>query len=144
MRFRELTLRKDPQCAVCGETPSIRTLKAYEGYCAPAPEEHMDMTVKELKERMDRGDAPTLIDVREPNEHAICRIPGAVLIPQAQLPKQIGAFDRNQEIVVHCKSGGRSSRAVAWMAHQGFTNVRNLTGGILAWIDQIDPSQRKY
>ena len=144
MRFREITLRKDPQCAVCGERPTIRALKAYEGYCTPVSEEHMDITVKELKERIDRGDAPTLIDVREPNENAICRIPGAILIPQGQLPQQIAAFDKNQEIVVHCKSGGRSGRAVAWMKQQGFANARNLTGGILAWIDQVDPSQPKY
>ena len=177
MRFRELKLPRDPQCAVCGEHPTIRELTAYEGYCAsesgrlkpastesgrlepastePAsttvgagfsrPEsEHMDITVKELKERMDRGDAPTLIDVREPHESAICSIPGAILIPQAQLPGQLASFDRNQEIVVHCKSGGRSGRAVEYMKTQGFTNARNLTGGVLAWIDQIDPSQRKY
>jgi rhodanese-related sulfurtransferase len=93
---------------------------------------------------MDRGEAPTLIDVREPSESAICSIPGAILIPQAQLPQQLAAFDKNQEIVVHCKSGGRSGRAVQYMTQQGFTNARNLTGGILAWIDQIDPSQPKY
>jgi adenylyltransferase/sulfurtransferase len=144
MRFRDIRLRKDPQCAVCGERPTIKTMKAYEGYCTPASEEHMDITVKELKERMDTGDAPAVIDVREPNENAICRIPGATLIPLGQFAQQIASFDKNQEIVVHCKSGGRSGRAVAWMKQQGFTNARNLTGGILAWIDQIDPSQSKY
>lgn len=152
MRFREIKLRKDPQCAVCGDHPTIRELIEYEGYCSPAttghgptdPRTHMDITVKELKERMDRGDAPTLIDVREPNEAAICTIPGAVLIPQGQLPAQLASFDKNQEIVVHCKSGGRSGRAVDYMKQQGFTNARNLTGGILAWIDQVDPSQPKY
>jgi molybdopterin/thiamine biosynthesis adenylyltransferase/rhodanese-related sulfurtransferase len=148
MRFREIKLSRDPACAVCGEDPSIHQLTAYEGYCSTAtkgePGTDMDITVKELKERMDRGEAPTLIDVREPNESAICSIPGAILIPQAQLPQQLAAFDKNQEIVVHCKSGGRSGRAVQYMTQQGFTNARNLTGGILAWIDQIDPSQPKY
>jgi molybdopterin/thiamine biosynthesis adenylyltransferase/rhodanese-related sulfurtransferase len=148
MRFRELRLPKDPQCAVCGERPTIRQLVAYEGYCTPAggsrPHNAMDITVTELKERMDRGEAPTLIDVREPSESAICRINGAVLIPMAQLPQQLASFDKNQEIVVHCKSGGRSGQAVQYMTRQGFTNARNLTGGILAWIDQVDPSQPKY
>ena len=148
MRFRELKLPKDPQCAVCGEQPTIRELVAYEGYCTPAggsrPHNAMDITVKELKERMDRGEAPTLIDVREPSESAICRIEGAVLIPMAQLPQQLASFDKNQEIVVHCKSGGRSGQAVQYMTRQGFANARNLTGGILAWIDQVDPSQPKY
>lgn len=104
----------------------------------------MDITVDELKERMDRGDAPVLIDVREPHEHAICQIPGAILIPQAQLPQQLASFDPDQEIVVHCRSGVRSARAVAFMRQRGFAKARNLAGGILAWIDQIDPSQRKY
>jgi sulfur-carrier protein adenylyltransferase/sulfurtransferase len=148
MRFRELKLPKDPECAVCGERPTIHKLTAYEGYCTPAggsrPHSPMDITVKELKERMDRGDAPMLVDVREPSESAICRIPGAILIPQGQLAQQLASFDKNQEIVVHCKSGGRSGRAVQYMTQQGFTNARNLAGGILAWIDQVDPSQPKY
>jgi adenylyltransferase/sulfurtransferase len=151
MRFRELKLTKDPQCAACGERPTIRELKAYEGYCSNLPPEggshqkgEMDITVKELKERMDRGEAPTLIDVREPHEYEICKIPGAKLIPQAQLAQQLAAFDPEQEIVVHCKSGGRSGRAVEMMKARGFKNARNLTGGVLAWIDQIDPTQKKY
>lgn len=150
MRFRELTLRRDPQCAVCGDHPTIRELKEYEGYCtpaAPAGAGHgtaMDITVKELKERMDRGDAPRLIDIREPHEHAICTIPGAELIPAAQFVQRLGEFDRNAEIVVHCRSGARSGRAVDMMKARGFTNARNLAGGVLAWIDEIDPTQRKY
>ena len=154
MRFRELKLPKDPDCAVCGRNPTIRELRAYEGYCGgqtgvrPGSDPHetnaMDITVKELKERMDRGDAPKLIDVREPHEAEICRIPGAILIPQGQLPQQLASLDQNQEIVIHCKSGGRSGKAVEMMKARGFTNARNLTGGILAWIDQIDPTQKKY
>ena len=145
MRFRELKLRKDPDCAVCGEHPTIKELKAYSGYCEVAPQERsMDISVKELKDRMDRGDAPRLIDVREPHEAAICSIPGAELIPAGQFAQQIGELDPNEEIVIHCKSGGRSGQAVQMLKHRGFTNARNLTGGVLAWINEIDPSQPKY
>ena len=145
MRFRELRLRKDPGCAVCGEHPTISELKAYGGYCEGAPpEKSMDITVKELKERMDRGDAPRVIDVREPHEAAICSIPGAELIPAAQFAQQLDEFDPNQEIVIHCKTGGRSGRAVQMLQHRGFTNARNLTGGVIAWVSEIDPSQPKY
>ena len=149
MRFRELKLRRDPQCAVCGDHPTIRELKEYEGYCTPAQPaashaSSMDITVKELKDRMDRGDAPRLIDIREPHEHAICTIPGAELIPAAQFVQRLGEFDPATEIVVHCRSGARSGRAVEMMKARGFTNARNLTGGVLAWIDEIDPTQRKY
>jgi adenylyltransferase/sulfurtransferase len=150
MRFRELKLRRDPHCAVCGDHPTIRELKEYEGYCTPALPDaashrsSMDITVKELKERMDRGDAPRLIDIREPHEHAICTIPGAELIPAAQFMQRLGEFDPNTEIVVHCRSGARSGRAVDMMKARGFSNARNLTGGVLAWIDEIDPTQRKY
>ena len=147
MRFRELKLSRDPECAVCGAHPTIKELIEYEGYCT-ADSIHqkaaMDMTVKELKQRMDRGDAPTLIDVREPHEHAICNIPGAILIPQGQLMQHLGEFDPNKEVVVHCKSGGRSGRAVEFMKARGFTNARNLTGGVIAWVNEIDPSQPKY
>jgi adenylyltransferase/sulfurtransferase len=149
MRFRELKLRRDPHCPACGDHPSISTLTEYEGYCelgagSSAPRSTMDITVKELKERMDRGDAPRVIDVREPHEHAICNIPGAELIPAAQFAQRLDEFDKDSEIVVHCKSGGRSSRAVEMMKARGFKNARNLTGGVLAWVDQIDPSQKKY
>ena len=164
MRFRELRLPKDPECAVCGEHPTITDLVGYEGYCetttaagrlkpAPTaeaglsrPDDHtnMDITVKELKERMDRGEAPTVIDVREPYEHAICNIPGALLIPQGQLAAELDSFDKSKEIVVHCKSGGRSGRAVEFMKARGFTNARNLAGGVMAWVTEIDPSQPKY
>jgi molybdopterin/thiamine biosynthesis adenylyltransferase/rhodanese-related sulfurtransferase len=149
MRFRELKLRRDPECRMCGAHPTITALREYEGYCETGtvpsgPRSAMDITVKELKERMDRGDAPRLIDVREPHEHAICSIPGAELIPAAQFAQRLDEFDRSTEIVVHCKSGGRSGRAVEMMKARGFTNARNLTGGVLAWIDQVDPTQRKY
>lgn len=142
MRFRELKLSRDPQCAACGDNPTILELKAYEGYCGDSSRN--DMTVHELKARMDRGDAPLVIDVREPHEHSICSIPGAVLIPSAQLPDRLSDLDHTQEIVVHCKNGGRAGRAVALMREKGFTNARNLDGGVLAWVTEIDPKQPKY
>ena len=150
MRFREIKLRKDPDCPVCGANPAIRDLHEYEEYCTPArPGTHLnadplDMTVIELKEKIDRGNAPVLIDVREPHEHAICQIPGAALIPMAQLPGRLSEFDPSQEVVVHCRSGARSANAVAMMRSKGFSKARNLAGGVLAWVDQIDPSQPKY
>ena len=149
MRFRELKLRKDPDCPVCGTAPTIREVRELEEYCTPVRphEEAMktdEMTVLELKERMDRGDAPTVIDVREPHEHQICSIPGATLIPLAQLPSKLAELDPSTEVVVHCRSGGRSSKAVAFMREKGFTQAKNLKGGVLAWVDQVDPSQPKY
>jgi adenylyltransferase/sulfurtransferase len=150
MRFRELRLRKDPDCPVCGEHPSIRELEELAEYCTPVrvhDEEPMkadEITVVELKARMDAGTAPRLIDVREPHEHQICRIPGATLIPMAQVPSRLAEFDPQAELVVHCRSGARSGQVVQFLRQQGFTNAHNLAGGVLAWIDQIDPSQPKY
>ncbi|HEX6972933.1 MAG TPA: molybdopterin-synthase adenylyltransferase MoeB [Vicinamibacterales bacterium] len=150
MRFREIKLRKDPDCPVCGTHPTIRELREYEEYCTPArPEAHVtadqtDMTVTELKARQDQGTAPTLIDVREPHEVEICSIPGATYIPLAQLPSRLGEFNPADEIIVSCRSGGRSAKAVAFMKAQGFTRARNLAGGVLAWVSEIDPSQPKY
>ncbi len=103
-----------------------------------------DMTVFELKERIDRGDPPVIVDVREPAEFDICRIPGAVLIPLAQLPMRLHELDRSQEIVLQCKVGGRSALATALLRAAGFRHARNLKGGILAWIEQVDPSQTTY
>jgi adenylyltransferase/sulfurtransferase len=103
-----------------------------------------DMTVTELKARIDRGDAPMIVDVREPGEFEVCRIPGAVLIPLGQLPARLSELDPAQEIVLQCKVGGRSANATAFLKRAGFSRARNLTGGILAWIDQVDPSLAKY
>ena len=155
MRFRDFTLRKDPDCPACGLRPTIRNLKEYEGHCEVRPKADPtittegatmggDMTVTELKARMDRGDAPLIIDVRQPNEFQICRIPGAKLIPLNELPARMQELDPSQEIVLQCKVGARSAQATAFLRQHGFTNARNLAGGILAWIDQIDPSQPKY
>ncbi len=149
MRFRELRLPKDPDCPVCGTHPIILEPKDLEGYCMPGTnppryEAHGDITVQELKARLDRGDMPQIIDVRQPFEFEICRIPGAVLIPMAELPGRIGEFDPNREVVLQCKVGARSARAAAFLRARGFANARNLTGGILAWIDQVDPTLPKY
>ena len=156
MQFRVIRLPKDPDCPVCSARPTIREIRAYDDIdrCAPArstrtpmaPTESQagDMTVTELKARIDGGDAPTIVDVREPAEFEICRIPGAVLIPLSQLPSRMGELDATKEIVLQCKVGGRSATATAFLRRAGFSRARNLTGGILAWIDQVDPSQPKY
>jgi sulfur-carrier protein adenylyltransferase/sulfurtransferase len=104
----------------------------------------MAVTVEELKAKIDKGEALAIIDVREPREWDICRIEGATLIPLGELPQRIEELDREREMVVLCKMGGRSAQAVAFLRHQGFEHVHNLDGGILAWIDRVDPTQRKY
>ena len=166
MRFREIALPKDPDCPICGNAPTIREVAAYDDVtCAaepararsesqgsestimtnePASAFEDEITVEELKSRMDAGSAPVIIDVREPNEFEICRIPGAVLIPMRELPSRVGELDRDSEIVLQCRSGSRSANATAWLRHQGFGGARNLVGGILEWIDKVDPSQPKY
>ena len=152
MRFRELKLPKDPDCPVCGTQPIILEPKDLSGYCMPqtnsrdgAPDEaHADISVQELKARFDRGETPQVIDVREPFEFEICRLPGAVLIPLAQLPGRLAEIDRDREVILQCKVGARSARAAAFLRGQGFANARNLTGGILAWVDQVDPTLPKY
>jgi len=149
MRFRELKLRRDPDCPVCGDRPTVRALIDYDQFCGvgtaapPVPE----TTVDELKARLDRGERPFILDVREPNEFQICRIPGSTLIPLGELAARVGELPAGPDapdIVVHCKMGGRSAKAVRQLADKGFTRVQNLRGGILEWIDRIDPSQPKY
>ena len=151
MRFRELKLPKDPDCPVCGTRPIILEPKDLSGYCMPqtnsgdlASDAHADISVQELKARFDRGETPQIIDVREPFEFEICRLPGAVLIPLAQLPARLSEINREREVILQCKVGARSARAAAFLRGQGFANARNLTGGILAWIDQVDPTLPKY
>ena len=102
------------------------------------------MTAEELKKQLDRGEDVFVLDVREPNEYQICKIAGSKLIPLGELPQRVGELDRDRDMVVHCKMGGRSAKAVALLQERGFTRVRNLKGGILAWIDRVDPSQSKY
>ncbi|MGE5362461.1 MAG: molybdopterin-synthase adenylyltransferase MoeB [Bacteroidales bacterium] len=148
MRLREVRLPKDPDCPVCGSHPTVRELIDYEQFCGvqhnPAvPGEH-DITPCELKAWQDRGEAPVLLDVREPPEYAINRMPGAVLIPISDLPRRVDELDASRSTVVYCRVGERSARAVEFLRGLGFRDVRNLTGGFRRWIDEIDPSQPKY
>jgi adenylyltransferase/sulfurtransferase len=157
MRFRELKLSKDPECPVCSANPSIRELQPYDQLCSladshrdgPAQQKLAtsaadDMSVSELKARMDAGNAPVIIDVRESSEYQICRIPGATLIPLGELAQRTDELDPSVEVVLQCKSGSRSARATALLRARGFSRARNLTGGVMAWIDQVDPTQPKY
>jgi sulfur-carrier protein adenylyltransferase/sulfurtransferase len=151
MRFRELKLRRDPECPACGDHPTIHELIDYDQFCGvvPAPSQPAgggvpEITVQELKGKLDRGDDVYVLDVREPNEYQICRIEGSTLIPLGELASRTAELDRNREMVVHCKMGGRSAKAVALLQERGFTRARNLKGGILEWIDRVDPSQSKY
>ena len=155
MQFRELKLRRNPKCPVCGDAPTIRELIDYEAFCgvarqpaaAAAPGGAIpETTVDELKRMLDANAPVFVLDVREPQEFQICRIPGTTLIPLGQLPGRIAevpAAAAGRPIVVHCKMGGRSAKAVALLRDQGIA-ATNLTGGILAWIDRVDPSLPKY
>jgi adenylyltransferase/sulfurtransferase len=111
---------------------------------APSAEAAGDTTAEELKARLDRHEDVFILDVRNPEEYTICRIPGSTLIPLSELPRRVGELDRNREIVVHCKSGMRSQKAARLLRDQGFTRLKNLKGGILAWAERIDPTVPKY
>jgi adenylyltransferase/sulfurtransferase len=154
MRFRELKLRKDADCPVCGKNPTVKKLIDYEQFCGVAPHQvaaaaapvtNADaLSSRELKAELDRGDEVVIVDVREPQEYQINRLPGSILIPLGDLPKRYVELDPNANIVTQCKSGMRSAKAQDFLRSKGFTRVRNLTGGVLGWIDQVDPSQPKY
>jgi molybdopterin/thiamine biosynthesis adenylyltransferase/rhodanese-related sulfurtransferase/molybdopterin converting factor small subunit len=152
MKFRELKLKKDPDCPVCGTHPTVTRLIDYEQFCgihpaAPEPttvNTAMEITSVELKKRLDRGDPITILDVREPNEYQINRIAGATLIPLGEVPRRYAELDPDQEMVVHCKMGGRSAKAAEFLRSVGFKKVLNLKGGILDWIEKVDPTQPKY
>ncbi len=148
MRVREVRLRKDPACPVCGDRRSITTLIDYEAFCAASGQREgatmvQEMTVEELKERMDRRTTPSILDVREEDEHAFVNI-GGTLIPLRDLPDRWKELDPSKEWVVYCRSGMRSANAVRFLQQQGFSNVKNLRGGILAWARSIDPSKPTY
>ena len=143
MKFREFNLRRDPQCPVCGENPSITAPIDYEQFCGVATDVP-EISVQELKVKMDGREKFLLLDVREPNEYEIARIDGAKLIPLGELPSRLSELDGSQPIVIHCHSGVRSARAVEMLQKSGFQNVRNLAGGIDAWSDEIDPAVPRY
>jgi len=143
--FRELKLRRDPQCPVCGENPTIFAPIDYDQFCgAPNNETVPGISVLELKEKVDTRQAFELIDVREPFEFEIARIDGAKLIPLGEIADRADELDRKQTFVIHCHSGRRGAEAVRLLKERGFTNVYNLEGGIDAWSDFIDPTVPKY
>ena len=144
-KFRELNLRRDPGCPVCGENPTIFSPIDYEQFCGGRDEEAIPtMSAPELKRKMDACEPFELIDVREPFEYEIARIDGAKLIPLGEIAERVDELERERPIVVHCHSGQRSAQAVRLLQQRGFANLYNLEGGIDAWSDQIDPSVPKY
>jgi adenylyltransferase/sulfurtransferase len=151
MRFRELRVRKNPECPVCGANPTVKELIDYNQFCGNRGEEsEVSVSMKipeiqpeELKRRLDARENVFVLDVREPYEYQICNIHGH-LIPLGDLPTRVHELDSSREIVVHCKSGARSAKAVDFLRQSGFKRAKNLTGGILAWAERIDPSLPKY
>jgi adenylyltransferase/sulfurtransferase len=152
LKFREFKLRRDPKCPVCGDNPTITDLVDYEQFCG-IPQAHAaekeealvpSLSAVELKAKLDRGDKFVLLDVREDFERDICRIEGARFIPLGQLPSRMSELDSADEIVLQCKSGVRSARALKLLSEAGFGKLLNLEGGILAWAEQVDPSVPKY
>jgi molybdopterin/thiamine biosynthesis adenylyltransferase/rhodanese-related sulfurtransferase/molybdopterin converting factor small subunit len=167
MRFREMSLRRDPRCVVCGPEPSVRGLIDYEDFCAragggirvpaastgpatgvltsrPVRASVPEITVEELKALRDRGESVVLLDVREPHEIAISDISGSVKIPLGTLPQSVDRLSKDDAIVAYCRVGGRSAKAVEFLQQKGYSNVRNLVGGINRWAERIDPSMAKY
>jgi len=139
---------------VCGTNPTVTKLIDYEQFCGLRPEPQQaqggtsvsdwEITPVELKKKMDAGETPFVLDVREPNEYQINKIAGSTLIPLGELPRRYQELPRDREIVAQCKMGGRSAKAMEFLKSVGFTNVKNLRGGILEWIDKVDPTQPKY
>jgi adenylyltransferase/sulfurtransferase len=152
MRFRELKLRKNPECPVCGAHPTVTKLIDYQQFCGIVPEAAQEknvkdgipqISVKELKQRIDAGEDVQLIDVREPYEYQIAQM-GGKLIPQNEVPNRLAEIDKSREVVVQCKSGGRSQRIAEFLKQAGYEKVANVAGGITAWSNEIDPSVPKY
>ena len=152
LRFRELKLRKNPECPVCGTHPTVTQLIDYQQFCGLESANDVPKTVKngipqlsvkDLKRRMDAGENLFILDVREPFEYQIANI-GGKLIPQNEVPQRLSEIDRNREIIVQCKSGGRSQRIAEFLKQSGYPKVVNLAGGILAWSDEVDPRVPKY
>ncbi|MBC8044288.1 MAG: molybdopterin-synthase adenylyltransferase MoeB [Rhizobacter sp.] len=174
MKFRELKLRKNPHCAVCSEHPSVTTLIDYEAFCGMPAHDHIadaaltssqtqiqtqpstpmsmqptnqangEITVQQLKSRMDAGEDLFIIDVREPNEYQIVKLGGTTLIPLNTVPDNLSKIPKDREVIVHCKMGGRSAKAIEFLKSQGYTNLKNLTGGINAYATEIDKTMPTY
>ena len=152
LRFKEFKIRKDPNCPICGDHPTIHELIDYDEFCgipqadaeAAKELEVPTITATELKTKMDRKDQFVLVDVREPFEYDISRIPGSKLIPLGELPARLSELDSADDIVLHCKVGGRSAKALRILQEAGFRKLNNLQGGITAWSDEVDPTTPKY
>jgi adenylyltransferase/sulfurtransferase len=154
-RWRELRIRKNPDCPVCGEHRTIHQFIDYEEFCGVRQQQLSDaqtektvpqITPAELKNRLDQGDSVTIIDVREPHEWDIASLEnyGATLIPLGELTDRLSEINLTGDVIVHCKSGARSARATQQLRAAGLERVWNLKGGILAWSDQVDPSVPRY
>jgi adenylyltransferase/sulfurtransferase len=150
MKFRELKLRKNPHCPMCGSQRQIHELIDYNEFCGirgeeePESDVHVpEITPRELKERLDRGDHIFILDVREPHEYQICNLNGH-LIPLGELPRRVHELDSAHEIVAHCKSGKRSAQAVDFLRQAGFRKIYNLRGGILSWSTEVDTTVPRY
>jgi adenylyltransferase/sulfurtransferase len=152
MRFRELKLRKNPECPVCGAHPTVTQLIDYQQFCGLAPAKKEEnavkngipqITVTELKRRIEAGEDLFILDVREPFEYQIANI-GGKLIPQNEVPQRLGEIDRDREIIVHCKGGVRSQRIAEFLKQSGYSEVVNVAGGILAWSSEVDATLPKY
>jgi adenylyltransferase/sulfurtransferase len=147
MRFRELPLRKDPECPVCGAEPTVRELIDYEAFCGTAPtaEDHgVEWSVRTLQHKIASGAPVQLVDVREPWEWSICRLDEAVLLPLRELPSRFGELDPARTVVTYCHTGWRSLVARQFLLAQGFADVRSLRGGVAEWAIEIDPSMARY
>ncbi|HEX4120847.1 MAG TPA: molybdopterin-synthase adenylyltransferase MoeB [Verrucomicrobiae bacterium] len=151
MKFREVRLRRDPQCPLCGENPTITKLIDYEMFCGITPEPAAarsnpdEVSVQEMKKALEDPKLNIkVIDVREPDEYQIAHVDGVPLIPLGTLPQRFTELDPNQQIYVHCKSGVRSMKALLFLREQGFKYVKSVKGGINAWADEIDHSVAKY
>jgi len=151
MKFRELRLRRDPQCPICGENPAITQLIDYEAFCgipdaAAQPASNPDeVTVQQMKQALDNPNLGIqVIDVREPDEHEIAHVQGVPLIPLSVLPQRFAELDPNRHIYIHCKSGGRSLKALQFLREQGYKYLKSVRGGINAWSDEVDHNVPKY
>ena len=153
MKFRELKLRRNPECPVCGDNPTVTELIDYQQFCGIPQQAAADaaeagklpeMAPLDLKAKLDAGEDIFVLDVREPHEYDIAKIDGTTLIPLGQLAQRVSELDSTADIVVHCKSGVRSGKAQKQLLEMGFSRVTNLAGGILRWSDDVDPSIAKY
>lgn len=148
MQFKEIKVRRDPRCPVCGDSPTITQLMDLQPVCGmPGPQGTSadEITVQELKQVLDHPrDGVVVLDVREPDEYQIARIPGTVLLPLSQLPKRVQELDPETTYYIHCKSGMRSMKALQFLRQQGFQKLKNVKGGIAAWSEQIDPKVPRY